>query len=110
MATPGKFKSENTLLNFNLTLTASFYVQITGEKAAKIRAARQSQKNRKESTVGETQILDHGISPEEAIEHLNKIMSPYTIEFDGPMSWFAVWRGKSLHSKMIHVLANFLSQ
>ncbi|RYO89438.1 hypothetical protein DL766_006783 [Monosporascus sp. MC13-8B] len=68
-----------------------FYVQITGEKAAKIAAARKRYRQKK-SSVGETEIYDHGITPEEAMEQLNKIMAPWKVEFAGPMSWFAVWR------------------
>lgn len=69
-----------------------FYVQVTGEKAAQVAAARKRGRE-EESTVGETQVYDHGITPEEAMEQLNKIMSPWNVEFAGPMSWFAVWRG-----------------
>lgn len=68
------------------------YVQITGEKAARIAAARRSHRE-KNSSVGDTEIVDHGITPEETMEQLNKIMAPWTVEFAGPMSWFAVWRG-----------------
>ncbi|KAI1075863.1 FAD binding domain-containing protein [Whalleya microplaca] len=67
------------------------YVQVTGEKAAKISAARKRNRE-KSSAVGETEIYDHGITPEEAMEHLNKIASPWKFKFAGPMSWFAVWR------------------
>lgn len=72
-----------------------FYVQITGEKAARIAAARRRHRE-KNSSVGDTEIYDHGITPEEAIEQLNKIMAPWMVEFAGPMGWFAVWRGSSL--------------
>ncbi len=69
-----------------------FYVQITGDKAARIAAARRRNRE-KNSSVGDTEIYDHGITPEEAIEQLNRIMAPWKVEFAGPMSWFAVWRG-----------------
>lgn len=49
------------------------------------------------SGIGQTQVFDHGITPEEVLEQLNKIMAPWTVEFASPMSWFAVWRGK-VHS------------
>ncbi|ORY66533.1 FAD binding domain-containing protein [Pseudomassariella vexata] len=67
------------------------YVQVTGEKAAQVAEARR-RKRENHSTVGETQVYDHGITPEEAKEQLNKIMAPWKIDFAGPMSWFAVWR------------------
>ena len=68
-----------------------FYVQIRGEKAARIAAARR--RNRaKSSSVGDTQIYDHGITPAEALEQLNRVMAPWRVDFAGPMSWFAVWR------------------
>ncbi|KAK3369737.1 FAD binding domain-containing protein [Lasiosphaeria ovina] len=69
-----------------------FYVQITGETAAKIAAARKNLKNGNRSTVGETQVHNHTITPEEALQHLNKIIAPWTVEFASAMSWFAVWR------------------
>jgi phenol 2-monooxygenase len=73
-----------------------FYVQITGERAAKIAASRREQRNgNNHSKVGETQVHDPTITPEEALDHLNKIMAPWTVEFASAMSWFAVWRGIS---------------
>ncbi|KAH6623079.1 hypothetical protein F5144DRAFT_582317 [Chaetomium tenue] len=80
-----------------------FYVQITGERAAKIAASRREQRSGNgkatngkatngHSKVGETQVHDPTITPEEALEHLNKIMAPWTVEFASAMSWFAVWR------------------
>ena len=74
-----------------------FYVQIRGEKAARIAAARRRSRennnnNNNSSGVGDTQIHDHGITPAEALEQLNRIMAPWRVDFAGPMSWFAVWR------------------
>ncbi|KAH6839458.1 FAD binding domain-containing protein [Chaetomium sp. MPI-CAGE-AT-0009] len=69
-----------------------FYVQITGERAAKIAASRREQRNGNHSKVGQTQVHDPTITPEEALEHLNKIMAPWKVEFASAMSWFAVWR------------------
>lgn len=68
-----------------------FYTQINGEKARKLQANRQARRNA--STVGETRIDDHGITPDEVLEQLNKIIAPHTVEFASPMSWFSVWRG-----------------
>ncbi|KAI0450472.1 FAD binding domain-containing protein [Xylaria acuta] len=68
-----------------------FYCQITGERAAKIAEARKSGRSNS-SAVGETQVNEHGITPDEALEHLNKIMDPWKVEYTSPMSWFAVWR------------------
>jgi phenol 2-monooxygenase len=59
--------------------------------ARRLHEKRQARKNA--SSVGQTRIDDHGITPEEALEQLNKIMSPWKIEFASPMSWFSVWKG-----------------
>ncbi|CEL03820.1 hypothetical protein ASPCAL04962 [Aspergillus calidoustus] len=67
-----------------------FYVQVSGEMARRLHEKRQARKNA--SSVGQTRIDDHGITPEEALEQLNKIMSPWKIEFASPMSWFSVWK------------------
>ncbi|KAL5361513.1 FAD binding domain-containing protein [Aspergillus floccosus] len=67
-----------------------FYTQINGEKARKLQANRQARRNA--STVGETRIDDHGITPDEVLEQLNKIIAPHKVEFASPMSWFSVWR------------------
>lgn len=82
------------------------YVQVTGERAAKIAAARRRTRGKdsrngekdwrnrdKISSVGETQVHEHGITPNEVMDQLSKILSPWNVEFAGPMSWFAVWRG-----------------
>jgi hypothetical protein len=34
------------------------------------------------------------ITPEETLEHTNRIFSPYTVAFKSPLSWFALWRGQ----------------
>jgi phenol 2-monooxygenase (NADPH) len=77
----------------NIAHTHRFYVQITGAKAEKVEAARKVSRRSKDSAVGETQIHDHGITPDEVLEHLNKIMAPWKVEFASAMSWFALWRG-----------------
>ncbi|KAK1958705.1 FAD binding domain-containing protein [Colletotrichum sublineola] len=69
-----------------------FYVQITGAMAEKVEAARKASRRSDDSAVGETQIHDHGITPDEVLEHLNKIMAPWQVEFASAMSWFALWR------------------
>lgn len=69
-----------------------FYVQIRGEQASRIAAARRRHREKNSSAVGDTQIHDHGITPAEALEQLNRIMAPWRVDFAGPMSWFAVWR------------------
>ncbi|KAG9200841.1 hypothetical protein G6514_006549 [Epicoccum nigrum] len=69
-----------------------FYTQITGEKARQLSAARSSRRNA--SDVGATRIDDHGITADEVLEQLNKIMTPWKVEFASAMSWFAVWRGQ----------------
>lgn len=73
-----------------------FYTQINGEKARKLQANRQARRNA--STVGETRIDDHGITPDEVLEQLNKIIAPHKVEFASPMSWFSVWRGMNTTS------------
>lgn len=34
------------------------------------------------------------ITPEETLEHTNRIFSPYKVAFKSQLSWFAVWRGQ----------------
>ncbi|CAJ2505235.1 Uu.00g126290.m01.CDS01 [Anthostomella pinea] len=95
------------ILGFNIVISAEhggciiipreqghtrFYVQVTGERAAKMAEARDRIRRANGSTVGETQVHEHNITPEEALEHLNKIMTPWKVEFASAMSWFAVWR------------------
>ncbi|RDW93184.1 uncharacterized protein DSM5745_00506 [Aspergillus mulundensis] len=67
-----------------------FYVQVNGERARKLQENRKARRNA--SAVGETRIDDHTITPAEVLEQLNKIIAPYTVEFDSPMGWFSVWR------------------
>ncbi|KAL4925216.1 FAD binding domain-containing protein [Aspergillus undulatus] len=67
-----------------------FYVQVNEETARRLRANREIRRNA--SAVGDTRIDDHGITPEEALEQLRKIIDPWTIEFASPISWFSVWR------------------
>ncbi|KAL2831499.1 FAD binding domain-containing protein [Aspergillus cavernicola] len=67
-----------------------FYVQISGEMARRLQEKRRARRNA--SSVGETRIDDHGITPEEALQQLNKIMAPWTIGFASPISWFSVWK------------------
>lgn len=70
------------------------YIQLTGQLQADVAAAHKHKKERRnESSLGETQVHEHGITPGDALEHLKKIMAPWTIDFAGPLSWFAVWRG-----------------
>lgn len=71
------------------------YVQVPREKAAKVAEARR-RKRTNESVVSETQVYDHGITPDEVMQQWKRIMSPWKVEFAGPMSWFAVWRGSCL--------------
>ncbi|KAF2678716.1 hypothetical protein K458DRAFT_435570 [Lentithecium fluviatile CBS 122367] len=67
-----------------------FYTQITGEKARQLSEKRNGRRNA--SAVGATRIDDHGITADEVLEQLNKIMAPWKVEFASAMSWFAVWR------------------
>ncbi|KAL4935591.1 hypothetical protein BDV06DRAFT_228679 [Aspergillus oleicola] len=67
-----------------------FYVQINEETARRLQEKREIRRNA--SSVGETRIDDHGITPEEALDQLRKIMDPWTIEFASPISWFSVWK------------------
>lgn len=70
------------------------YIQLTGQLQADVAAAHKQKKERRnESSLGETQVHEHGLTPGDALEHLKKIMAPWTIDFAGPLSWFAVWRG-----------------
>ncbi|EAU35437.1 conserved hypothetical protein [Aspergillus terreus NIH2624] len=101
-----RFKTDYPhILGFNIIISAEhggsivipredgytrFYTQINGEKARKLQANRQARRNA--STVGETRIDDHGITPDEVLEQLNKIIAPHKVEFASPMSWFSVWR------------------
>ncbi|KAI1674180.1 FAD binding domain-containing protein [Pyrenophora tritici-repentis] len=67
-----------------------FYTQITGDKARQLSKKRNGRRN--SSDVGATRIDDHGITADEVLEQLNKIMAPWKVEFASAMSWFAVWR------------------
>ncbi|KAL4794243.1 FAD binding domain-containing protein [Aspergillus venezuelensis] len=67
-----------------------FYVQINEETARRLQEKREIRRNT--SSVGETRIDDHGITPEEALDQLRKIMDPWTVEFASPISWFSVWK------------------
>ncbi|EFQ95145.1 hypothetical protein PTNB73_04506 [Pyrenophora teres f. teres] len=67
-----------------------FYTQITGDKARQLSEKRNGRRNA--SAVGATRIDDHGITADEVLEQLNKIMAPWKVEFASAMSWFAVWR------------------
>ncbi|KAF2266555.1 FAD/NAD(P)-binding domain-containing protein [Lojkania enalia] len=67
------------------------YVQVPEKRAVKVADARKrSRKNG--SAVGETQVHNHGITPEEVMDQWKKIMTPWMVDFAGPLSWFAVWR------------------
>lgn len=68
------------------------YVQVPPGKAAQVAATRR-QNRENSSVVGETQVHEHGITPDEVLEQYRRIMSPWKVDFAGPMSWFAVWRG-----------------
>ncbi|KAL5333163.1 FAD binding domain-containing protein [Aspergillus crustosus] len=67
-----------------------FYIQVNGEMARRLHERRQTRRNA--SSVGETRIDDHGITPEEALDQLRKIIAPYKIDFASPISWFSVWK------------------
>ncbi|KAL4914632.1 FAD binding domain-containing protein [Aspergillus aurantiobrunneus] len=67
-----------------------FYVQVNEETASRLRERRQSRRNT--SSVGDTRIDDHGVTPDEALQQLRKILAPWTIEFASPISWFSVWK------------------
>ncbi|KAL1794446.1 hypothetical protein ACET3X_007867 [Alternaria dauci] len=69
------------------------YVQLTGRLQESVVAAhRRNKERRNESSVGETQVHEHGLTPDDALEHLKKIMGSWKIDFAGPLSWFAIWR------------------
>ena len=70
---------------------------MTGEKGAKLAESRKRKRGENQSTVGDTQITDHGITPDEALEQLNKIISPWKVEYASTLSWFAVWKSASRH-------------
>lgn len=91
MGTLGKLEKARMSLCQTVNLSDRFYTQITGEKARQLSAARSSRRNA--SDVGATRIDDHGITADEVLEQLNKIMTPWKVEFASAMSWFAVWRG-----------------
>ncbi|KAI9371573.1 FAD binding domain-containing protein [Aspergillus egyptiacus] len=67
-----------------------FYIQMNKDMARKLYETRRARRNA--SSVGETRIDDHGITPEDALAQLNKIMAPWTVEFASPISWFSVWK------------------
>lgn len=69
---------------------ARIYIQVNEETARRLRQTRDARKNA--SSVGETRIDDHGITPDEALEQLRNIIAPWTIEFASPISWFSVWK------------------
>ena len=71
-----------------------FYTQIAGDKARQLSEKRNGRRNA--SAVGATRIDDHGITADEVLKQLNKIMAPWKVEFASAMSWFAVWRGEYL--------------
>ncbi|KAF2973313.1 hypothetical protein GQX73_g378 [Xylaria multiplex] len=68
-----------------------FYVHITGADAARITATRKRSRENN-SAVGETEVYDHGITPDEVMQRLNEIMSPWKVNVTGQIAWFAVWR------------------
>ncbi|KAL6233252.1 hypothetical protein BDW75DRAFT_232144 [Aspergillus navahoensis] len=67
-----------------------FYIQVNEETARRLHQARQARRNA--SSVGIMRVSDHGITPDEALGQLRKILAPWTIEFDSPISWFSVWK------------------
>jgi phenol 2-monooxygenase len=71
-------------------MLSRFYTQMTGDKARQLSEKRKARRNT--SDVGATRIDDHGITANEVLEQLNKIMAPWKVEFASAMSWFAVWR------------------
>jgi phenol 2-monooxygenase len=82
------------------TLLSRFYTQIIGEKARQLSQKREARRNA--SDVGATRIDDHGITANEVLAQLNRIMAPWKVEFASAMSWFAVWRGQSFGATIIH--------
>ncbi|KAL4759403.1 FAD binding domain-containing protein [Aspergillus foveolatus] len=67
-----------------------FYIQVNEETARRLHQARQARRNA--SSVGTMRVDDHGITPDEALEQLRKILAPWTVEFASPISWFSVWK------------------
>ncbi|KAL4902079.1 hypothetical protein BDW74DRAFT_181241 [Aspergillus multicolor] len=68
-----------------------FYIQVNGETARRLRQTRDARRNTA-SSVGTMRIDDHGITPDEALDQLRKIIAPWTVEFASPISWFSVWK------------------
>ena len=69
-----------------------FYTQISGERARKLAQNRKDRHNA--SSVEENRIDDHGITAEEVMEQLNKIIAPFKVEFNSALSWFSLWKGE----------------
>ncbi|KAL5044320.1 hypothetical protein BDW71DRAFT_215705 [Aspergillus fruticulosus] len=67
-----------------------FYIQVNEDTARRLHQARQARRNA--SSVGTMRVDDHGITPDEALDQLRKILAPWTIEFASPISWFSVWK------------------
>jgi hypothetical protein len=61
-----------------------------------VAARKRNKEERHESAVGETQVHDHGVTPNDVMGQLKKVMTPWSIDFAGPLSWFAIWRGEPL--------------
>ncbi|KAK3368312.1 FAD binding domain-containing protein [Podospora didyma] len=81
-----------------------FYIQMTGEKGAKLAQSRKRKRDAEnQSAVGDMQITDHGITPSEALEQLNKIMAPWAVEYATTLSWFAVWK---INERVAHSLSS----
>ncbi|KAL4971570.1 FAD binding domain-containing protein [Aspergillus desertorum] len=67
-----------------------FYIQVNEETARRLHQTRQTRRNA--SSVGTMRVDDHGITPDEALGQLRKILAPWTVEFASPISWFSVWK------------------
>ena len=40
------------------------------------------------------EVAVQSIEPEEVLARVNRISTPYTIVFEAPLSWFAIWKGE----------------
>ncbi|KAL7770261.1 hypothetical protein CFE70_000194 [Pyrenophora teres f. teres 0-1] len=78
-----------------------FYTQITGDKARQLSEKRNGRRNA--SAVGATRIDDHGITADEVLEQLNKIMAPWKVEFASAMINERVARAFSTPDQRAHI-------
>ena len=66
------------------------YVQIDLSNDGAVAESRQAKDPSFQEAGGELDV--QSITPEEVLAQANRIFDPYKIDFDAPLSWFALWR------------------